>query len=274
MASKLLTRTREQKEGRFFAALSGGYVKFLDWSLQCKSLVLVVSLAMLAISFALAWTNGTAFMSDMDSTQMTVSVKLPEGATLEETGNLTDTVVERLLEMEDITDVGAMASTSSLAMLTGGGNSSTRSTDIYVVAREDKTRSNEEIARDILEKTADLGAEITVDTSSMDMSAMGGSGISIQVRGRELDTLRQIAEEVAAIVETVEGTSQVSDGMAESGEELRVVVTGKRQCSMVLPWPRCLPRLLLSWRIPAMLPRWRRLKKIMWSMCPTAVTRN
>ena len=169
MASKLLTRTREQKEGRFFAALSGGYVKFLDWSLQCKSLVLVVSLAMLAISFALAWTNGTAFMSDMDSTQMTVSVKLPEGATLEETGNLTDTVVERLLEMEDITDVGAMASTSSLAMLTGGGNSSTRSTDIYVVAREDKTRSNEEIARDILEKTADLGAEITVDTSSMDM---------------------------------------------------------------------------------------------------------
>lgn len=224
MASKLLTRTREQKEGRFFAALSGGYVKFLDWSLQCKSLVLVVSLAMLAISFALAWTNGTAFMSDMDSTQMTVSVKLPEGATLEETGNLTDTVVERLLEMEDITDVGAMASTSSLAMLTGGGNSSTRSTDIYVVAREDKTRSNEEIARDILEKTADLGAEITVDTSSMDMSAMGGSGISIQVRGRELDTLRQIAEEVAAIVETVEGTSQVSDGMAESGEELRVVV--------------------------------------------------
>ncbi|MDE6517796.1 MAG: efflux RND transporter permease subunit, partial [Acetatifactor sp.] len=76
----------------------------------------------------------------------------------------------------------------------------------------------------ILERTADLGAEITVDTSSMDMSAMGGSGISIQVRGRELDTLQQIAGEVAAIVESVEGTSQVSDGMAESSEELRITV--------------------------------------------------
>lgn len=63
-----------------------------------------------------------------------------------------------------------------------------------------------------------------MDTSSMDMSAMGGSGISIQVRGRELDTLRQIAGEVASIVESVEGTSQVSDGMAESGEELRITV--------------------------------------------------
>ena len=44
-------------------------------------------------------------------------------ARMEETGALTDTVVERILELEDITDVGAMASTSSMAMLTGGGNS-------------------------------------------------------------------------------------------------------------------------------------------------------
>lgn len=224
MASKMLTKTKEQKEGRFFGAMSGGYVKVLGGALQCKSLVLVLALAMLVISFALAWTNGTAFMSDMDSTQMTVNVRLSEDATLEETSALTDTVVERILELEDITDVGAMASTSSLAMLTGGGNSSTYSTDIYVVAREDKKRGNEEIAQEILDKTADLEAEITVDTSSMDMSAMGGSGISIQVRGRELDMLRQIAGEVAAIVESVEGTSQVSDGMAESGEELRITV--------------------------------------------------
>lgn len=224
MASKLLTRTKEQKEGRFFRALTGVYGKLLDIALRCKSLVLLLALAMLIISFALAWTNGTAFMSDMDSTQMTVSVQLPKDATLEETGALTDIVVERILELEDITDVGAMASTSSMAMLTGGGNSSTNSTDIYVVAREDKKLSNEEIAQEILNRTADLDAEITVDTSSMDMSAMGGSGISIQVRGRELDTLRQIAGEVAAIVESVEGTAQVSDGMTGSSEELRITV--------------------------------------------------
>lgn len=224
MASKLLTRTKEQKEGRFFAGMARCYSKLLDVALRCKSLVLVVTLAMLVISFALAWTNGTAFMSDMDSTQMTVSVSLPKDATLEETGALTDIVVERIMELEDITDVGAMASTSSMAMLTGAGNSSTNSTDIYVVAREDKKRSNEEIAQEILNRTADLDAEITVDTSSMDMSALSGSGISIQVRGRELDTLRQIAGEVAAIVESVEGTSQVSDGMAGSSEELRITI--------------------------------------------------
>lgn len=224
LASKMLTKTKEQKEGRFFTALTKGYVKVLGGALKVKSLVLVLSLAMLVISVALAWTNGTAFMSDMDSTQMTVSVQLAKDATLEETAEVTDTVVERIMEIEDVTDVGAMASTSSLALLTGGGNSSTNSTEIYVVASEDKKLSNEEIAQIILEKTADLEAEITVDISSMDMSSMGGSGISIQVRGRDLDTLQQIAGEVAAVVESVEGTTQVSDGMEESSEELRITI--------------------------------------------------
>lgn len=224
MASKLLTKTKEQKEGRFFSALTKGYAKVLNGALKVKGLVLIISLAMLVISFALAWTNGTAFMSDMDSTQMTVSVKLADDATLEETGALTDIVVERIMEIEDITDVGAMASTSAMSMLTGGGNSSTNRTDIYVVAREDKKMSNEEIARLILDKTADLDAEITVDTSSMDMSSLGGSGISIQVRGRDLDTLQQIASQVAEVVESVEGTCQVSNGLEESSEELRITI--------------------------------------------------
>ena len=58
----------------------------------------------------------------------------------------------------------------------------------------------------------------------MDMSALGGSGITIQVRGRDLDVLRRIAREVAEIARGVEGTQNVSDGLAESGTELRIHV--------------------------------------------------
>ena len=119
-----------------------------------------------------------------------------------------------------------MASSSSMSMMMGGGmgGGSTDRTTIYVVTREDKSRSNDEIAREILEKTAGLEAEITIDTSSMDMTALGGSGISIQIRGRDLDTLRRTAQEVAAIVESVEGTAEVSDGLEDADEELRIRV--------------------------------------------------
>lgn len=224
MSSKVLVKTKEQKQGRFFKALVKGYEKVLKACLKVKPVVLLAVVALLAASVMLAYTNGTAFMSDMDSTQLTVSVQLGENATLKETGELTDKVVEAIMSIEDVQNVGAMTSSSTMSMLGGVGSGSTNSTSIYVVTKDDKKLSNEEIADIILEKTAGLEAEITIDTSSMDMSALGGSGVSIQVRGRDLDELQRIAGEVAAIVESVEGTAQVSDGLEEAEEELRIII--------------------------------------------------
>ena len=223
MSSKMLTGQKEVKEGRVFRGMTGVYMKVLKGALKVKPLVFILVFGLLGVSVAAAFSNGTAFMSDMDSTQLTVSVKLNEGATLEETGALTDTVVERIMEIPDVENVGAMTSASTMSML-GGGSGSTNATGIYVVTKEDKVLSNEEIGRIIEEKTADLDAEISVDTSSMDMSAMGGSGISIQVRGRDLDTLRAVLREVASLVEGVEGTADVNDGLGESDEEMRIII--------------------------------------------------
>lgn len=229
MSSRMLVKTRDQKEGRLFGGLAKGYGKLLALSLKVKPVVFIVVLALLAASVALAFTNGTAFMSDMDSNQLTVTVELEEDATLEETAALTDQVVDAILSIEDVQNVGAMTSGTNMSLLGGGGSGGAANvTSIYVVTREDKSMTNEKLADVIEEKTAGLDAEITIDTSSMDMSAMGGSGISIQVRGRDLDTLQRIAGEVAAILENVEGTAEVSDGLEEADEELRVLIDRDR----------------------------------------------
>lgn len=224
MSSKMLSSTKVKEEGKFFTAMAKGYVAVLRGALKVKPLVFVLVIAFLGGSAALAISNGTAFMTEMDSTQLTVNVSLDKEALLSDTARVTDLVVERIMSIDDVTDVGAMTSGSTLSML-GGGGSSTNSTSVYVVTKEDKKLSNEELAKQIKELTADIEeAEISVETSTMDMSALGGSGISIQVRGRDLDTLRDIAQDVAAIVAEVEGTANVSDGLAESDEEMRVLV--------------------------------------------------
>ena len=223
MASGMLGKTKEQKDGKFLAPFINAYEKVLRLALRFKPVVLILVVALLLLSTAAAISNGTAFMADMDSTQLTVSVRLGEEATLAETGAITDEVVNRIRELPDIADVGAMAGGSTMSMLTGSGGS-TNSTSIYVTTVEDKSMTNEEIAEVILEKTADLDAEISIDTSSMDMSALGGSGVVIRVEGRDLDTLQRIAIEVAGIVEGVEGTTDVSDGMEDADEELRITV--------------------------------------------------
>ncbi len=228
MASRVLTKTRENADGKFFTGLINIYEKLLNLSLKGKPVVLLLVVALLLISAAASYAKGTAFMPDMDSTQFNMSITLPDDTPLSKTAEVTDEVVERLLAREEIQDVGAMASTSSMSMLTGSGNTATNATTLYLTLSAEKEKDNDTIAAEIMEEMADIceknDAEIVIDTSSMDMSAMGGSGISVQVRGRDIDVMQEIAVDIAAIVEDVEGTENVSDGLEESTGELRVIV--------------------------------------------------
>lgn len=229
MSSKILVKTKEQKESRFFNGLMNGYGKVLDWSLKHKAVIFIGVLVLLVGSALASLSQGTAFMPTMESTQMTITLELPDTTPLSETAEVTDRVVEILRNMEDVEDVGAMASTSSMGSLMGGSaDSSTHETSIYLTTVEKPKLNNKELSNAIEEQTAQLceetGAELSIETSMMDMSALGGDGISIQVRGRDLDTLQQIAKEVAAIVEATEGTAKVSDGLEEATGEMRILI--------------------------------------------------
>lgn len=229
MSSKILVKTKEQKEIRFFNGLMNGYGKVLDWSLKHKAVIFIGVLVLLVGSALASLSKGTAFMPTMESTQMTITLELPDTTPLSETAEVTDRVVEILRNMEDVEDVGAMASTSSMGSLMGGSaDSSTHETSIYLTTVEKPKLNNKELSNAIEEQTAQLceetGAELSIETSMMDMSALGGDGISIQVRGRDLDTLQQIAKEVAAIVEATEGTAKVSDGLEEATGEMRILI--------------------------------------------------
>lgn len=228
MASKVLVKTKESHDGKFFTGLIHLYEKALLLALKFKPVVLILVVVLLAVSAIASYAKGTAFMPDMDSTQFTVSLTMPKDTPLDETAQVTDKVVEYLRTLEEVEDVGAMAETSSMSMLTGGGDVAANATTIYVSLSEDKDKSNEQLADKIMLDLEELceenQAEITIDTSSMDMSALGGSGISIQVRGRDIDTLQEIAVDIAGIVEGVEGTADVSDGLEESTGELRIIV--------------------------------------------------
>ena len=228
MASGVLSRVTPKEDGRFFDGLIKAYEKVLALALKTKPVVFLLVLVLLVGSAAAAFAKGTAFMPDMDSTQISMTVTLPKDTPLSHTGEVTDEILYKIAEIDEVVDIGAMANASSLTMLTGNGNSSTNETAVYISLDENKKRTNEVIADEIENRISDIvereDAEIAIETSSMDMSAMGGSGITVQIEGRELDTLQELAKEVAGIVEGVEGTTEVSDGLEESTGELRIIV--------------------------------------------------
>ena len=218
LSGKILTgETAAVRPNRLLERMIAGYETLLRRVLRHKFPVLLGAVALLIVSALLAVSMGTAFMPEMDSPQVSVSIEMPQETTTEESRAMCDTVLERILSVEGVSTVGAMESQS----LMGGGSS----LSIYVLLGEERSESSQQIARRIEEATADLDCTVTANGSTMDMSMMtGGSGIRLAVTGDDMDTLRQTATELAECLSGVEGVASVSDGQEESSTEVRVTV--------------------------------------------------
>lgn len=220
MGSKMLKKTKEIKHP-WFEKFQNVYGVVLEKLLHVKPLVLLVMVALLVVSVYASASKGTAFFPDMESTQMTVTITPPEDYEFAESCELADQVTEKILEIEDVESVGAMAGgTSMLSMGSSGDNQVT----LYLILKEDKEHSNEEIAAMVMDKTEDLDGEISANSSAMDMTSMMGDGLSVQIKGRDLDKLQEIAKDISEIVENMEGTTEVSDGLEETTPEFRITV--------------------------------------------------
>ncbi|MBO7335134.1 MAG: efflux RND transporter permease subunit, partial [Lachnospiraceae bacterium] len=210
------------KEGR--GVFYKGYEKFLRFCLKIKPLVLLLVLGLLGLSAYGAYTNGMAYFPAMESPQISVSLGIAEDSDLVDIKEETDLMVERIAEIPDVVDIGAMSSGSALSIF--GASSSdeivTRS-EIYITTKEDRELSSEQLSEKIKELASDIdGITVSVETSMMDMSALGGEGISLRIKGRDVDTLYALAEEATAILEDTEGVEKVSSDITDASPELRV----------------------------------------------------
>lgn len=219
LSGKILTReTAETKPNRLLQRMIGGYEKLLRRVLRHKVPVLLGAVALLIASAVLAVSMGTAFMPEMDSPQVSVSIEMPEDATQSETWAMCDTVLERILTIQGVDTVGAMEGQSMMSM---GGSS----LSIYVLLGDDRSDSSQQIAKKIEESCSDLDCTVSANGSTMDMSMMtGGSGIQLAVTGDDMDALRAAAAGLAQILSTVEGIASVSDGQEDSSTEVRITV--------------------------------------------------
>ena len=220
MSAGLLKKTKNS-ESRIYVYIKEIYGRILARALRMKLLVIAASVLLFVGSIMLAVSRGTAFMPDMESTQVGISLETEEGSTLADTAKEADKVMEYVGGIEDVEDVGALVSSGNLL----GTETVTNRVEFYAITKEDPSLSNKELQKKIEELTADVNGEITVSMSNMDMSALGTAGLAVQVRGRELDKLQEIARDVKKIVEETEGTQNVSDGTEDNSEELRVIVS-------------------------------------------------
>ena len=223
MSSYTLKKPKEIKTSGY-DKMRAWYGRSLEGCLNHKWLVLVVSVALLLGSAAVSLSKGLTFMDmEMETNQMTVTIAPKEGEllTFEELTGFSDEVIERISEIEGIGTIGASAGGSSTSALLGGTSDSVT---MYVLLEEGADVTTSQVSEEILKRTEDLDCEISSSAASMDMTAMFGSGLSIHIKGSDLDILQQLAAETAKIVEETEGTVDVKDGLDEANPQWTITV--------------------------------------------------
>lgn len=221
-------RQSKAREHSFFDRVLGGYGKIAAASLRHKWVCFTLALLLLAGSTVLALSRGFIFMPAMSGSQLDVSFTMPdEEATFEETTEMADRIAERIMELDCVETVGAMASsdgTGGSAMLGMGGSGDV---SIYVILDEGSGVKDSEAARMVEEACADLDCEVDAQ-GAMDMSAymsaMSGSGVEVKLRGDDMDSLIDTANELTEILSEVEGADGAESDLEDSTPELRIVV--------------------------------------------------
>lgn len=220
MASNILKNT-SGKQYKTFDKFLNVYEKILRGSLNHRALVMIVVIVLFGLSIFGGWSMGTAFIPEMEAPQMSVSIQMPKEATFKDTTDMSNAVIDRILGIEGIETIGAFQSEAMGAI---GGSSSANSMSLYILLDENRNISNDEIKRQIDELTKDLDCTVVVSTSTVDMSAIGGSGLEVVIKGREIDTLRDISDDIVKLLEDTEGVAEISDGIEENVAELRIIV--------------------------------------------------
>lgn len=222
MSAGMIRRVND-KESRIVAKLQSGYGKILGKALRLKPIILLGAVVFLVLFAVLSFRNGMSMMPEMESTQMTINLTMDDEKEFDEVKEISNQVIDVVKAVPDVESVGAYAgSGSGMSMLTGSGDGNV--VTMYVILTEDRQLDNNEIKKEIDEKTKGIDCEVEVNASAMDMSALMGQGVQIHVRGKDMDKLQSISEDVMKKLESVDGLEDITNGLEDAGEEFRISV--------------------------------------------------
>lgn len=230
MGQRMLRKVKPVKHGMFDKML-GGYEKSIRFVLKHRAIALIVAVVLLFGSMFGAVARGFSFMPNMASTELSVTVSLDDSATMDDTIDVAQNLLDTLSEYDEFETVGVMTgSTTSLMGLTGSVSSSDAdkgSVMAYAVFKDDKVKNSESISKEIEAELQSIDGDVVVSgsSSSSSMSAMlGDDGVSIKLYGDDLKTLQNTAKDMAEKLAAVDGIDETDNGIGATSGEIKVTV--------------------------------------------------
>lgn len=231
-AGSILLKKTKEKRYPLFEKVQNAYGKVLSFCLKLKIIPLALAIVLLVICIREVMRMGITMLPEMTGEQISISVTVPEDTEKEDAFAMADQVMEAALAVDGVATVGAMDGSSTSSMLgAGAGGENYLNYAFSILVDEDikDIRKIRAITKELENATADLGCEVSVSSSAMgDMTAMMGSGLSMNIYGDSMEKLLKISEDVQELVAQVEGFENISNGQEDGAQEIHLIINKDR----------------------------------------------
>lgn len=230
----LTNRNEKPVKSHFFKALYGiltkgqdavqkVYSKILRAALNHRAVTVVICVAMLIISLALATTMNVVMMQNGHSDSVTLSIRMPIGTTLSETATV-------ISEFEKIVETEIQGYKTIITSIGGGGrNSSSYSGSIQIQLPE----ASQQIDTDTdvqakLRKHFNDYADVTFGFGRGMRQQMSGDDIDVVIRSASLDMALSVANQISDVMTHINGLGEPSIDTTEGLPQVQIEIDRQR----------------------------------------------
>ena len=236
-ASATVLKKSQPKQLKWFEKIQNGYGKSLEWCLKHRALPLVAAIALLVFCGWRVVSMGVELLPTITSNEASITLTTDDSLTKDESYKLAGEVVEAVMNVENVEEVGITTDTSVAGIDIGQLGLPSAITDLLnaansygtyklnVMLNESLSSSEIETVRQAL---VDATSNIENCTASVEISGMQeltsqlASGLSVKIYGTDTETLNQLGEKVVEIVNSTEGFANATTGLGNGDSTINL----------------------------------------------------
>ena len=218
---------------RWLNRLDEFYARMLHLALQHRPTVFATGFALFAVALLLMGRIGFEFQPQTDEGEVTVDIELAQGSRIERTEAVAIGLEEKIkTAVPEAIMLITQANGGGGGGGFGGGNTSRANINVRLTPKDERQRSNDQIAMELRRQLSGIPGVIVRARPSGGqqnmMRGMGGGGgdgrLSIEILGHDLQTSTQIAQDLKTLLDSTPGIADSRLQQQEGRPELSVRV--------------------------------------------------
>ncbi len=235
-AGSTILKNATERNHPLFDKIMNGYAKVLGFFLKVKAVPMLAAVGLLALSIFLVVNMGIVVIPDMTMTQIEATINYPDDMTREEAYKLTDEAMDRIMTVDGLGAVGIMSGGDEALMVSQLASSSDNfRTMSFMMLTENENAGDSEIRRimkDIEDSVADMDIDFELSTAASEMDDLtGGSGLSINVYGEDLDVIKDVTYDIMDMIGSIDGYVDISNGEEDADKVLHLNIDKNKAMS-------------------------------------------